>query len=319
MTDYFSHDVEASDDIKIQELQMDMGGQGYAIWWRLLELLWKNGGKMKYKPALLAYNLRWATAEEISQVVENYDLFTIQDGQFWNEAQLARRQEKDALCEERKAAARTAASARWKDRASEEQAPKNTPADAPVMRDVCDTDATRNADAMPNKLINKLINKSLSDACAGAPAHERSERERIFFKFFFKNYKNPAQEVARYWSNYSGLGWKTNRGAPIEDRVAYADNWKPQEEGANFRDATALRWWREVYEYAEAQRWPYADAIPLALTDIARDSRDLSRLIVVFSDKEAGSLIKQFIKDSGLDAAHWSGISYQLGKNRINQ
>ncbi len=311
MTDYFSHDVDAADDIQIQELQMGMGGQGYAIWWRLLELLWKNGGMMKYKPDLLAYNIRWATAEEVSQVVEKYDLFTIQDGQFWNEAQLARRKEKDALCEERKAAARTAASARWKDRASEEQ-PQNN---APAMRDACDTDATRNADAMPNKLINKLINKSLSlSAGAGAPAHEMEERERIYIKFLFNNYKDPAKEVGRYWSNYAGVGWVNKAGNPIINKVAYSDGWKPAQEGHNF-DAVALRWLQNAHAYAKAEGWEYADAIPLALLDISRDAGN--SLTVVFHNKEAALLIKQYIIDKNL-AIGWT-ITWQTGNKRLKK
>ena len=154
---------------------------------------------------------------------------------------------------------------------------------------------------------------------AQARPHTRGTRERIFVKFFFKNFKNPAQEVARYYANYAGLGWKTSKGAAIKDRIAYADNWKSQEDGHNFRDAAALRWWREVYDFALAQGWEYADAIPLALTDIARDPRDLNNIIVVFNDKEAGALVKQFIKENNLAVGKWSGIAYQLGTKRITQ
>lgn len=314
MTDYFSHDVDASDDIKLQELQMEMGGNGYGIFWRLLELLWKNGGKMAYKPALLAYNLRWATADDIDKVVNNYGLFVVQDGQFWSASQLARLQQKKEISDARASAARQGAEGRRAQRQAAEQTPDEAPNEQ--MPSTC----SANAEQMPsNKLINKLINKSLSDACAGAPAHEREERERIFVKFFFKNFKNPAQEVARYYANYAGLGWKTSKGAAIKDRITYADNWKPQEDGHNFRDAAALRWWREIYDFALAQGWEYADAIPLALTDIARDTRDPNNIIVVFNDKEAGALVKQYIKENNLAVGKWSGIAYQLGTKRITQ
>lgn len=308
MTDYFSHDVDAADDIKLQELQLDMGGNGYAIFWRLLELLWKNGGIIAYKPALLAYNIRWCTAEEVDQVITNYGLFEVQDGQFWSPSQLARRKEKDIICEERKAAARAAANARWKDRESSADTHQNTPVNADAMHEQCGG----NADAMPNKLINKLINKSLSlSACAHA--REKEERERIFIKFLFKNFKDPAKEADRYWSNYAGVGWVSKSGIPISDKVAYADGWKPEQQGRNF-DTQALRWLQGAHAHAKEAGWENADAIPLALLDIGRDGH---RLTVVFHNKEAALLIKQYITENNL-ADGWE-VTWQTGTKRISK
>ena len=40
-SNYFSHDFGARNDPKLIELQMEMGGQGLAIFWCIVEMLWE--------------------------------------------------------------------------------------------------------------------------------------------------------------------------------------------------------------------------------------------------------------------------------------
>ena len=67
---YFPHDIGARNDPKLLRLQMEMKGQGLAIWWCLVEMLWENGGYLPYDPRTLSFTLRWAKPNEIERVLE---------------------------------------------------------------------------------------------------------------------------------------------------------------------------------------------------------------------------------------------------------
>ena len=62
---YITHDLGARNDPKLLKLQMEMGGQGLAIFWCLVEMLWENDGYLPTDYDALAFNLRWATAPEV--------------------------------------------------------------------------------------------------------------------------------------------------------------------------------------------------------------------------------------------------------------
>ena len=81
---YFSHDYGARNDPKLLELQMEMGGQGLAIWWCLVEMLWENEGYLPRNFKSIAFSLHWAQAEEVQKVVEGFGLFEWDDERFWN-------------------------------------------------------------------------------------------------------------------------------------------------------------------------------------------------------------------------------------------
>lgn len=59
-----------------------------------------------------------------------------------------------------------------------------------------------------------------------------AEREKIFEIFFLKNFRNPAQEVERFFAHYEAQGWKRGGGVAITDRIALAQSWKPENEKA---------------------------------------------------------------------------------------
>lgn len=309
MTDYFFHDTNASSDEKLLEVNNEMKCQGLGIYWCLIELLKQNGGKMNYKPTLLAFTIRGCTADEVQQIITKYGLFEVQDGQFWSPSLLRRIEMQEESTAKKSAAASKAGKASAKARGCAADEPEEDEKTTDVQQPF----NNRSTDVQPNKLINKLINKF---SFSPAPARERDEKKKIFVKFIFKNHKNPAAEVERYWEHNAGLGWKNN-GQPIEDRVAFANGWKPEQTGRNF-DATALRWLKGAYERARADGWENADAIPLALTDVAiPDSRQPHQVTVVFSDKEAAILIKQYITEHNL-ADGW-GVTWQIGTKRIKQ
>ena len=301
MTDYFFHDTNASSDEKLLEVNNEMKCQGLGIYWCLIELLKQNGGKMNYKPTLLAFTIRGCTADEVQQIITKYGLFEVQDGQFRSPSLLRRIEMQEESTAKKSAAASKAGKASAKARGCAADEPEEDEKTTDVQQPF----NNRSTDVQPNKLINKLINKYLSLG-AGAPAREREERERIFISFFFLNFKDPAREVERYWSNYAGVGWISRSGNPITDKVAYSDGWKPEQPGQRF-NATALRWLKDAYAYARAHDTEAADLIPFAIHDLQVQD---GTLLVVFNDKEAGAQVRTYIESNNL-TGDWQQILWQ--------
>jgi len=300
MTDYLPHDIDARDDEKMQELQMDLKGQGYGLFWALLELLWKNEGRLEYKPARLAYNIRWCTAEEVQQVVENYGLFTVQDGYFWSESLLRRMEARNAKGIERTEQARRAgkASARARGVAHDEQ---EGPDNSTAVQQQFNAGSTAVQQNPTNNTTQHNTTQHLS-LSEGAPARAREgedrERDLIFLRFFFKNFKDPAGEMERYWDNYAGQGWKTSKGAAIEDKVAYCSGWKPLDPSPRF-GKNALTWYEKFYNDAAPD---FKDPLKL-LTDLTEIVPNGGETVLRYSTKSTGQKVANWLISHGGYAA----------------
>lgn len=84
---WFKHDSNARTDEKIIDLRSDLGYEGYGIYWALIEFLRETENyEAEYKPKRLAMALQ--TDEGlISQVIEGYRLFNLDDnGIFYSES-----------------------------------------------------------------------------------------------------------------------------------------------------------------------------------------------------------------------------------------
>ena len=84
MQSYFSHDSNARNSDKMMQVRMDLGAEGYGIFFMLIERLREE---KEYKSTtnykILEFDLK-ADSEKIKQVVENYDLFKItEDGKYF--------------------------------------------------------------------------------------------------------------------------------------------------------------------------------------------------------------------------------------------
>lgn len=82
---YFSHDSNAKDDPKCVMLIEQLGLEGYGIFWILIEMLRDQPG-YKYPLALIPaiarrYN---TTAEKVKAVIRGYDLFTVDENDFFS-------------------------------------------------------------------------------------------------------------------------------------------------------------------------------------------------------------------------------------------
>jgi hypothetical protein len=76
---WFKHDISASSDNKIAELEMSHGFVGYAVYFKLIEQLYLNDGKLEYNNTKIAWRLRAPddkeTLQMISSVIEDFGLF----------------------------------------------------------------------------------------------------------------------------------------------------------------------------------------------------------------------------------------------------
>jgi len=95
---YFSHDANSQDDPKCMILIDQLGMEGYGIFWALIE---KLRAEKEYKLPLLvcaSFARRWGTSKEkVEAVVLKYNLFRIEDDEFFYSERLKNSMELKSL------------------------------------------------------------------------------------------------------------------------------------------------------------------------------------------------------------------------------
>lgn len=89
---YFSHDSNAKDDPKCMLLIEELQLEGYGIYWILVEVL-REQENFKYPLKMIPVLARkfLTTKEKMLTVIEKYDLFVIENGEFFYSESLNRR------------------------------------------------------------------------------------------------------------------------------------------------------------------------------------------------------------------------------------
>lgn len=82
---YFSHDYNAANDTKILFLRHQLGMEGYGIYWFLIERLADAGGKLPIELIPVLAMQMQSTDIKVKGVITQFDLFTIESGEFWSE------------------------------------------------------------------------------------------------------------------------------------------------------------------------------------------------------------------------------------------
>ena len=81
---YFNHDSNARNDYRIIKLRAKLGYEGYWIFWSLLEMLFIEENKICIEDYdALAFGLQ-CDANKLKQVIEDFDLFVIEDDCFYS-------------------------------------------------------------------------------------------------------------------------------------------------------------------------------------------------------------------------------------------
>lgn len=280
---YITHDLGARNDPKLLDVQMEMGGQGLAIFWCLVEMLWENDGRMPMNFRAIAFSLRWATAEEVERVIREFGLFEDDGKEFWSRSALERIAQKKDRIMAQKEGGKKGAQNRW----------NRTPIEQPK------------GSAMGNPMpINKDINK------------EKKKERNInntpltaadFFEiFFFENVKDPRAEMLRFWNYYEERDWTYQDGTPVTDVERAAKDWKPAKAGPRW-DGEALRWYRAVWNAARSRVEDAQDPFLCQLTHLSRKGQ---RLALRFRSEGAARTVAAFITENDL-AGDWQ-IEYRI-------
>ena len=284
---FLTHDIGARNDPKLMDLQMEMGGQGLAIFWCLVEMLWENGGFIPANYRSIAFALRWCKAAEVEKVVTGFELFQVEDGMITSASARERirvkREKVDQLTNARRIAGQ--ASGRARQRKPDEQTGTN---DEQMFN------KTEQTGTSIDISINQSINKSIDNNNIPPTADD------FFIKFFFRNLKEPATEAQRFVKHYGDRGWTYQDGSPVTDIEKAADDWHPAKSGPRFNQE-ALNWYRAVWNAAR-------DRVPDAENIFLRNLRllDLSgqKLTIRFKTKEDAATASRFIIDNDL-AGDW--------------
>lgn len=81
---YFQHDYNSANDHKILFLRQQFGIEGYGIFWYIIEQLAQSGGTLPTKIIpVLAMQIQ-TTPDKVKAVIYNYDLFTIDNEEFFS-------------------------------------------------------------------------------------------------------------------------------------------------------------------------------------------------------------------------------------------
>jgi hypothetical protein len=83
-TYYFSHDYNSRNDTKILFLRMQLGMEGYGIYWYLIEALAESGGTLPLQLIPVLAMQMHTTEAKVKAVVNGFSLFEIIDEQFFS-------------------------------------------------------------------------------------------------------------------------------------------------------------------------------------------------------------------------------------------
>ena len=87
---YFSHDSNARNSDKLLKVRMDLGAEGYAIYFMILERLREEDDYIsKNDYMMIAYDLR-VDEEKVKKVINDYDLFIVDDDVFYSKSFMER-------------------------------------------------------------------------------------------------------------------------------------------------------------------------------------------------------------------------------------
>jgi len=116
MNSYFSHDSNARNSDKLIKVRMELGAEGYGVYFMILERLREESDYMSTTDYnVISFDLRVDTSV-VKRVVEDYGLFKLtEDGEhFYSNSFLRRMELKDEKSKKRAEAGKLGAAKRWK-------------------------------------------------------------------------------------------------------------------------------------------------------------------------------------------------------------
>lgn len=243
---YFSHDYNARQDPKLQDVLATHGVAGLGIYWCIIEMMYEQGGKLPIKSVKsIAFTLH-VDVEIIESVINDFELFDKDGASFWSDAVITRLKKRTDVISERKKAAQKS----WESRRMKQNESK---CNANAMQMQYDDNA--NAMQRKGKEIEKEIEKEnkenskesdilvcTENATDVAENKEKSllkrksEFEHSLIPFLGKYTGEQLREFADYWTepnkSHSKMRYELERTWDTARRLAYWDrNSKPARNG----------------------------------------------------------------------------------------
>ena len=318
---FFSHDTNARQDPKLQEVLMELGLVGIGAYWCIIEMLYEQGGTLPVKSyKTIAFTLH-VEVEVIRSLVEDFGLFNNDGDEFWSEAVLKRSEKRKELSDKR----RTAISKRWNDQSdtnviqtADTCNTKEKQSDTNVIQEEngCNTNPIYKEKKIKEKEIKENYNNSLSVSLplssestepenTGARASLADKQRFLEIFYFERNLIDPLQEVTRFCAHYDANGWMRGN-TPIKDKSALAKLWKPQKEGERHKPVV-VQWLREVYLKAKATDPEGAVRIMTETYGVGCDFRDNFVQVMLY----ISPAVKQVIERNLVFRQNWR-VTYQL-------
>ena len=208
-TFYFSHDYNARMDEKIKKLLQKHGMEGYGIFWAIIEDLYNNANALRTDYDCIAYDLH-TQIEKVKSVINDFDLFVIEDNYFYSlsvEKRLNERREKSEK-------ARNLALRRWKK-------PENPLPDANALPTQCQGNAIKERKGKENK-GNNIPPYIPPYGGIGEQEEKRPRKKKEFIPptvndviTYFRE-KGSTDDLARKaYDYYTTGGWKDAKGDPV--------------------------------------------------------------------------------------------------------
>lgn len=253
---FFTHDYNARQDPKLQEVLMDIGVAGIGIYWCIIEQLYEQGGTLPISSIkVIAFTLH-ANIDDVRNIIDNYGLFESDGVEFWSPAVSRRLDGRKKMSEKRS----KAISKRWSENTKNESENTNvckndtnvSESDTNVSES--DTNVSENDTVIYNNIKEKKRKEYNNNSLCVTPAcASEEERERFLEIFTFQlNFTNPQHEVERFVAHYDASGWcRKDSAIPVKNKEALAKMWTPQVVGAKYPEEFR-QWLFETYGKAKA-------------------------------------------------------------------
>lgn len=268
--DYFTHDSAMRNDIKIRALRRKFGHVGYAVWNYLLEALTDSENfrivwnEMNVELYAADFDVDVPQLTEIVAYCITLDLFQMEEGCLSSRTlcerfdSLVNRRRRERVPVEENGVSGNDNSRKGEfcgvicnDNSqikglSAPETPQNTPITPqnPTNKGVSASFAgfSSRESRVEKSRVKKSREENISSSrtCAGEEALEEKKKE-IFEIFFFKNYQNPGEEVARF------VAWNTEQGRDLS--ANNAELWSPKTGTGRFSEGF-LKAWKTLYATA---------------------------------------------------------------------
>lgn len=215
--DWFRHDTDARNDIKMRRIARDVGLSGIGAFWVAVEVLYDNGGTAS--ETALRDELDFIAPPGMLDVLAQYGLVTITDGSVTS-ARVQEEIDYQRECEQKRSEhGRNAANARWSNARAYTSMHEHTDECSPMPNDAHDA-------TLPDHTNKKDI--SLTDVSSISKEKTtltRFKKPTVQEIREYCNERGNAVDPESFWDFYESKGWKVGN-TPMKDWQAAVRTWE---------------------------------------------------------------------------------------------